>query len=315
MALDRTTWFMGGGAWHSPEVARAALYASTNGAEGVSGVDDLKITAQPVPTSSVRSLPGGGLLLNRYPGGTGQTYGLRNASSTDIPINPTGSSGGRTDLIVARVLDPQYEGLPAPDPLDFDYARYQVIESVPATATARSLGLSFPAIDVARITLPGNTATVTDAMITDLRKVARPRRERFLDTSYWQAGTASVDTTGYKNLGSSAPFTVPTWAAAAKCVITYTGAALMVGNSSGWLRGVFNGIEVRPTYFDENWLPGATYTRCTYVSAGEFNLPAAMRGNSYPVLLQGLRDSGPGYLQMRSGTSVVIDIEFSEKAY
>jgi hypothetical protein len=315
MAFDSTPWFVGGGAQHSPEVARTLAYASTNGAEGITGLGDLKVEAQAVPNGTVRVAPGAGLVLNRYAGGGQQTYVLRNATQTDVPITATGSGGGRTDMVVARILDPQYEGMSPADPVTFQYARPEVLQGVSATAkTPAEAGFTAPAIALARVTLPVSTATVTSAMITDLRKVANPRRERLLDTGYWET-PINVDTTAYKHIGTSTTFEVPPWATAAKVVLTYSGLALMVGNTTGWLRGLFNNIEIRPTFFDENWLAAGSFQRTTYAAAGEIVIPPAMRGNSYTIQLQGKRDSGPGYLQARSGTSVAFDIEFAEKAY
>lgn len=316
MAFDNTPWFVGGGAQHSPEVARLLAYAATSGSEGVIGVDDLKVTAQATPNGTVAVLPGGGLLLNRYAGGGQQSYILRGATSTNVTIAPTTSGGGRTDLIIARVLDPQYEGAAPGNPLTFQYAYPTVIQGVSAgVKTARELNLGYPAIALAKVTLPVSTATVTAGMITDLRKVANPRRERLLDTAYWSGTAVSVDTVGYKTLGTSTTFEVPLWATAAKVVISYSGLALFAGNTTGWLRGMFNGLEIRPTFFDENWLAVGSFQRTTYAAAGEILIPSNMRGNSYTLTLEGKRDSGPGYLQARLGTSVAIDIEFAEKAY
>lgn len=176
MTMDRTPWFVGGGAQHSPEVARLMSYAGTSGAEGVVGVAGMRVHAQAVPSTSVRVLTGAALILNRYAGGGEQTYVARNATQTSVNITATGSGGGRTDLVIARVLDPQYEGQPPADPTDFDYARIAVIQGVPSgTTLATQLNLGYPAIALAKITLPANTATVTQVMITDLRNVAAPR--------------------------------------------------------------------------------------------------------------------------------------------
>jgi hypothetical protein len=315
VALDNTPWFVGGGAQHSPEVARTLAYAGTNGAEGISGLGDLKVEAQAVPNGTVRVAPGAGLVLNRYAGGGQQTYVMRNATQTDVPITATGSGGGRTDMVIARILDPQYEGSAPANPVTFQYSQLTVVQGVSATAkTPAEVGVTYPAIALARVTLPVSTATVTSAMITDLRKVANPRRERLLDTAY-AVSPINVDTTTYKLLGNSTTFDVPTWATTAKVVITYSGLALMVGNTTGYLRGLFNGLEIRPTFFDENWLATGSFQRTTYAAAGEIVIPPTMRGNSYTVNLEGKRDSGPGYLQVRGGTSVAIDIEFAEKAY
>src|SRR5699024_10632330 len=126
--------------------------------------------------------PGNALIRNSYGGGQAQTYACRAGSETEVPIEATGSAGSRTDLIVARIDDPTYQG-GSFDPLTFEAARFEVIKGVPAsTRTAAELGLSYPAIALARVTLPASTGTVAAAMITDLRSVALPRVQRHLFT-------------------------------------------------------------------------------------------------------------------------------------
>ena len=91
-------------------------------------------------------------------------------------------SGWRNDLIVARIDDPTYQG-GSFDPATFEAARFEVISGVPSDQKDVSgLGLSYPAIPLARLNVPPSTGTITAAMITDLRKVALPRVERHLFT-------------------------------------------------------------------------------------------------------------------------------------
>ncbi len=77
-------------------------------------------------------------------------------------------------MVILRIEDPQYEGTrnPAVDPI----AYFQVISNVSSSATAIPDGRT--GIPLARIDIPASTATITDAMIKDVRKVANPRRER-----------------------------------------------------------------------------------------------------------------------------------------
>lgn len=316
MAWDSVPWFIGGGAQHSPEVARLLAFAATSGSEGVVGTGDLKVLPLAVPGGSVRVSAGAGLIRNRAAGGASQTYVARNPVEDTVAIAPTGSGAGRSDLIVAQIEDPYMAGEPWQNPANPVVGPYifsRVISNVPAGTTrlqdvAGYSGRS--AITLARVDLPASTGTVTSAMIKDLRKVALPRRDRQLDTAFWNVGTVSVDTTAFKYLGTSANFTVPEWATTAKIVITYSGMCLFAGNTVGWLRGTMNGTEIRATYFDENW--GGSNSRTTYMAAGEIAITSAMRGKSYPIILEGKRDSGPGYLQARLGTSVTIDVEFLE---
>ena len=61
MSFDSVPWFVGGGALHSPEVARLLAHAATSGAAGVVTPADLAVSALPVPGASVRVAVGGAL--------------------------------------------------------------------------------------------------------------------------------------------------------------------------------------------------------------------------------------------------------------
>src|SRR5699024_3903592 len=111
-----TPWMVGGGASHPVEVVRQGTHDFTGGAEGISLPGDLRVEPLATPGTSVRVAPGGCTLVNRYPGGEGQSYTARNDAQVTVPVTATGSAGGRSDLVVARVLDPQYEGQPPTDP-------------------------------------------------------------------------------------------------------------------------------------------------------------------------------------------------------
>ena len=225
MAVDPVSWMIGGpdkdtlGPKHSAEIVRQAHHDATGGAEGVSSVGGLRVAALDVPGAAVRVLPGGATLLNRYQRGEGQSYGVRNASQTEVAITATGSGGGRTDLVVIRVLDPQYEGQYPLDPDDFQYTRLEVIEGVPAgTKRFKELNRNYPAIELARIDLPKSTATVTYAMITDLREVAQPKRREVIRarasvTADGETLTVeSVDGEWFPNAGAKQDIHVPEWA-------------------------------------------------------------------------------------------------------
>jgi len=324
MAFDNTPWFVGGGAEHSPEVARAFTYAATRGSEGVTDVGDLKVVAQAVPNGTVQVIPGGGLLRNRYAGGSGQTYAIRGATATDVPITPTGASGGRTDLIVARVIDPQYEGLPPADPTSFEYARPAVIQGVAAGASVKSLGLPYPAINLARVTLPANTGTVTPAMITDLRRVAQPRRERNLMTLF-PAASSNLPTAGY---GPTWPITaaqrpslyVPAWATKLNVVVSMSGVKYTKGGTAAdTVAGIKTALGTAGTWnYSENGIlvqdAEDTGGRYHYSLIGQHTIPAAFR-DSYQLLdLLATRSAGTGTWTADNQTSVAIDVEFEETA-
>jgi hypothetical protein len=179
--FDPVPWAVSAqGAEHSPEVLRNMLAISTLRAKGIIGTPDLLVTATPTPSTSVRIAPGAGLVQMGSTQAAAQSYSFRAGTSTDLPISPTGSAGGRSDLIVARIEDPGVAGTPwtaSATPKVGPYVFPRVLSNVPpgATTLADAGRAGDSAIVLARIDLPANTGTVTDAMIVDLRKMALPR--------------------------------------------------------------------------------------------------------------------------------------------
>ncbi len=320
MALDPVPYFTGqDGVRHSAEVVRAALYASTNGAEGVSGVSDLKVQAQPVPNNTVRVIPGGALLLNRYAGAGGQSYALRNATATDVTITATGSSGGRTDLLVARVFDTQYEGTPPVDANAFQYSRLAVIEGVPSnTKSARDLNLAYPAVALAKITIPANTATITNAMITNLRRVAQPRRDRAMRAVFPSLRHAIPGS--YNSwpitLAQRPLIYVPEWATNIDIIGHISGAKFEKGNAVDFVAGIRTGFAGTEPGQNGIIVQDAEDTngRYHYSVVGSHKIPAQFRGTDQYINLQAQRTGSTGNVYADYQTSVIIDWEFSEVA-
>src|SRR5699024_12553668 len=81
------------------------------------------------------------------------------------------------------------------------------------------LGLTYPAIALARVKLPASTGTVTSAMITDLRSVALPRVQRHLFTHNLSVEeTDGINPPPGEEMGEAWPnvfwsFPIPDWAA------------------------------------------------------------------------------------------------------
>lgn len=182
MAVDR--WFIGGGAEHTPEAARRALYASTSGAEGIGGVNDLRVRPLAVPGQGVRVSVGSALIRSRYVGGETQTYMGTVTSQETVSITPTGSGSSRTDLIVMRIEDPFAAGStynpPASNQIaNAPYAHIRVISGVPSRTKKLQDVAAYKndtAVTLARINIPASTGTITAGMITDLRTIAMPKR-------------------------------------------------------------------------------------------------------------------------------------------
>lgn len=326
--LDPVPWLVGGGVEHSPEVVRQALYDSTGGAEGVSSVGGLKVLANSTPNGTVRVLPGGGILNNRYAGGAGQSYAVRNASQTSVPIKATGSASGRVDMVVIRVLDAQYEGSAPPDPNTFQYTRLTVIEGVTAgVKSAKELGLSYPAIALAKVTIPKSTSTITAGMITDLREMAQPRRSEVIRAhaavvSDRETLTATgADGEWFPNAGAKQDIPIPVWATRMIIEATWIQVREPGGNSWGecWVE---YGPYARPSTrefatqrFDFNTANVSDVSRSSWDVADYRYIAPSIRGTDQLFVLKARTTGGPNASrpQIDAKSGVKIRVTFMEE--
>lgn len=324
---DPTPWAVEGGAQHTAAIGRVLAYAASSGAEGIVTPEALRVRPLAVPGTSVRVAPGACLMVNRYPGGAWQTYVGRNPIEHAVAIAPTGSGGGRTDLVVARVMDPQYQGQAPANPLTFEYMRTEVIQGVPAgTTSARDLNLNYPAVTLARVTLPPSTGTVQAAHITDLRRVANPRIERRLFTHNLEGATVHQLTHATGQYWPDFPeaiweVDVPEWATHAQIVAGWQSVRLGKSTASGtiWARigrpGDWGQGNVRTQ--DTKWDADASGApddelREFWQAADEIAIPAAMRGTRQPLRLMGRRIVTGSTPRMVNNSSVSIDVQFTE---
>lgn len=322
MAFDSTPWAVGGGAEHSPEVARLLAYAATGGAHGIITPGDLKVQALAVPGGAVRVAPGGVLVRNGYPGGGQQTYVARNATEDQVAIAPTGSAGGRTDLIVARVVDPQYEGQPPADPTAFQYARAEVIAGVPANADQAWLDANriFPAEALARVSLPASRATVEAQHITDLRRLAQPCSVRVVEMGGPTPEVRQDTSNGVMWPDFRPTVEVPEWATHVSMIVHLASVGHRDGDAHGTLavtlgmagQGQFRSAN---TFYDVDQ-PSGGYEgqRHTFTVGGKGRIDDRLRGTVQVLGTEARRDTGPGYLVTVQGTHVVYDVTFEEKA-
>lgn len=325
MAMERVPYLVGGGFEHSAEVMRAMLAASTSGAEGIVNAGDFKVRPLAVPGTSVRVAPGNALIRNSYGGGGAQTYACRAGSETEVPIEATGSAGSRTDLIVARIDDPTYQG-GAFDPLTFEAARFEVIQGVPAsTKTVAGLGLSYPAIALARVALPASTGTVTAAMITDLRSVALPRVQRHLFThNLSNEETDSINPPVGDEMGEAWPnvfweFSIPTWATRVR-VRALLGGVRVEEKSPNNYGNLFVRFGTVPTGFStqygrwDNSMAGGI-TRQTFMVADDRTVPSSFRGIDTRAYIRATRKNNNSNVPLLDTfSSISLDLEFYETA-
>lgn len=296
------------GATHPSNAVRMMIRDLARANEGVIGGTDLKVRQIATPTGQVRVVDGSAFVKGKTSLTSQGTYHVTNIGDTTVDIAPTGASG-RSDLVVLRVEDPEYEG--NINPATTIPAYIQVVPGVAGTQTTVP-NTSWSAVALARIDIPANTAAITDAMITSVRVVANPRRERTLYTVN-QSATQDLTVTTYPTFPSQASWTVPvpSWATQVKLIGQANGVRLATGDYAGGFRAVLGtSITTQSTglSFDA---PTGTY-RTTLGMADTRTLPLAYQGTNQTLALQAAKTSGTGVLRADTGTSAIVDVEFYE---
>ena len=308
MALDPVPWFIGGGAEHSADVARLLVHVATGGAAGVVSPTDMRVTQLPAATDKVRVAAGACIVPNTE--AVQQSYALRAPSITDLNVTPTGSVAGRSDMVVAYVSDPQFTGEAIPDgeEADWPYVNFALIEGVSAGATTVPATFEFPAIPLARLDLPINTAAVTQGMIADLREVAVPKRSRDLYNTQPSAASSLTSSSFVAwTPQANRNIRIPEWATQVKVVGTVAGARAYQSALVGLVRfklGTLIGQEVAVDMDAE--------TRHTVITSDTFAIPADLRGTTLTLSLDAKRLSGTGTLFTDAYSTVLWDVEFLE---
>lgn len=324
MAIDR--WFIGGGAEHTPESARRLVYASTGGSEGVGSVSDLKVLPLAVPGGGVRVVTGSALIRSNYVGGSTQTYMGSVYEQETVTIAPTGSSGGRSDLIIMRVEDPFAAGSPWSAPTEVESAPYvhiRVVSGVPS-GTTRVQNVTGhandTAITLARVDIPASTGTVTSAMIKDLRQLAQGRNKE--DVFHVPSGvTTTLDLVASSVVpwpaNTFARVEIPEWATHAYISGDIIGYTVQNSSTAGWLYARIDdnggGLSVQSpgTYYNEQLV---TYGgRWAWPVGGKVEIPSAMRGKKLWLRTMGTRAGGSGYLRAGSDAMVRWNVTWAEE--
>lgn len=322
MTLQTTPWLIGGGAVHDPSIARTLSFAATSGTSGIVQPPDLRVSALATPSGVVRIAGGTAVILGDYPSQTTQSYIARNDGVEDVAI-PATSNSSRSDLVILRIDDPEFSGTTPADVTTYEYARFERVPNVGANAESAEAYVDYPHITLARIDIPALTGAITNAMVTDLRKMANPRRARRLYTHSGTPGSSETLTSTDNVNGqtfpagmSGATVAIPSWARSA--VIRYdlaniVGPASGGANFVGWAWLMLGTQQValapldRPTTNDD--------MRLSTVGATTLTLPAGYAGTTKTLTPKAYLISSsasaarPWYYEY---SSVIVDIEFIE---
>lgn len=332
MALDPVPWVIGGGALHSPEIARAMAFVALGGKPGVVGTDSLKVTAGGGGNVSIAS--GAVAIDNTYPGADQQMYIAREQTSSLKAIGATGGTA-RSDMIVVCIDDPQYGGAEPVDPAVGPYTRYDVITNVGSSATTVPGSYDKPAIALARVDLPPNTTTITAGMITDLRNAGQiGSGGGMAGTAKYHKVTRSYNPSTVIELTAAAPgavwpnaagwpITIPDWASkvTARAILAsvrgdhhataanYGVIWIVIGTPPG------STVTTPVTKYEVPEGPGGQDRHIIMGGGADMLIPASIRGTQQTVRIYGQRNGSVGGLNLiaDTNTQVFLDVEFFEE--
>lgn len=281
MALSNP-WYIDAQARHQAATQRLLAFSAMEGMEGVLLSDHLRVLDLDTPGGAIQVMPGAYSVLARHLGGDFEAYVGKISEAQFVDVNPTDSSGSRTDLVILRIENPYVNGAGSwpqpPDPVDGPYAHIRVIENVPAnTNHVSAWNNTWSAITLARITRPANTGIVQQSHIADLRALANPAAERIIiienppanpppiaSEVYTEASKMEISSgnqlartqTSYKKFPSDVTWNVPipSWAVGMDVFININ-PQVDDGHVWGEARLVIDGTpaSMPTTMFDLNW--------------------------------------------------------------
>ncbi|MFD8777517.1 hypothetical protein [Streptomyces sp. NPDC059916] len=311
MALETTPLAVTGGE-HTAQQLRMMIRDLAQNNQGVTTGTHLKVTALSTPGAGVQIGDGSATITGQVSPVQG-SYNVYNIGSDTKNIAATGGTG-RSDMLILRVMDPEYEGSRDPS----DCAFFDIVSNVSSSATTVPSGYS--AIPLARIDIPASTATITSAMIKDLRKVTNPRRVRIQDPYY--APDPLVEISGTSETWKTFPnlvmkqIAIPSWAAQMQVAFTVNSLRLAEGNIWGNFRFMLGSIEAAQYVgIDDN--QGSAARRSTIQMIETIDLTttagAAIRGTTQPFYSRmRTRVSNAGKIGVDATTTFNIDYEFLE---
>lgn len=301
----------------SARMGRRLAYAATGGKEGVVAPADLKVSA--VPGASVNIAAGGYVALNRYPNQPSQSYMGAAESVTNIAVAAVGGAA-RSDAILLRIDDPEYGGTVPADRAVGPYEKFVVVTGVSATLKdATELGLAYPAILLARIDRAANATTVVAGDIKDMRKLAQPRYSSDVFMTQPQSGTPGdvLTQAAFRKFPTNwdAPVVIPDWATHCAIVSEMSAMGATGGSATGSLRSVLSAapdsVVSASVGYDTTSVTDGNRVNALIALGGA--IPAAMRGKSGIVYIDGLKSGGAGTIRIQSGTTILHRVEFFEK--
>lgn len=321
------------GAQVSPDLDRGILEAVSGGGGGIVRATSFRARQTTTASSQVQLDPGLILIRGQDTGIVGQgTYAGRTVAPELSEAVPASAGVDRYHMIVIRVEDTNarpswghdHNGtVDEPgDPLMY----VRVITDVSSTATAPPTGYS--AEPICRVRVPAGTDTVTNANITDLRRLAQPRT--YLERRQMAGSNDPVDYLGDYDAAyefcPQDPHTnifVPTWATQAVVTAEWQelflepqspgGANDALGDVKIRLTDGTTTVETTPTPYNRNQFSATNGYRTTVSHSATVNIPAALRGKYVSSYYMGKGSpDADGKLRTDQRTMFVTDLYWRE---
>lgn len=320
-------WVISGIAEIGLETARTVAYVAGNGQSGVVTPGDLQIEEQDVPGAGVKVNPGAFVVVGTYSNQAGESYVGYNDGAYNVSVSANGSGATRYDFVWAKITDPGQSGQPGTP------AVVEIVVTMNVTSTTATLtdaGISGQTgLPLARIAIPASTSTITNGMITDLRKLishpapiaTNPNPTATVDGASYQfmfnqTGADTQMGTSWGTFPSAVTYSVavPVWATGAQVHITTT-SLKADGAADSTIEGQFRfalGSTVSQTAVFFATVKDATGSadRFDHQIASQITVPAAMRGTTQTFKLEAIKDTGSADAFSTKGTTVVAKLRF-----
>jgi hypothetical protein len=246
---------------------------------------------------------------------------------------PASNPAAKSYIVAVVIGDPAFSqtGHPFMAPTDppagtettFAYVRVVLVE-VPSGSTSIP-GATYPNLPLARIDYPASTTTVTNAMITDLRKLAQPRSDQLLLVNNyagdWDHGDAIPSGTVYADWGTWKPsIAIPSWARRMIVRMDLVGIALKdsTKNVSGGVRLMIGTTAGPAIGFDLPTGGGATAWQRVNLSSAMSLDCSSMAGTNVVVKPQGFENTpttptAAQVFRLIGNSQGIIDVRFFEQ--
>jgi hypothetical protein len=309
-------------------LVRKGIYAGNGGSEGLVERIDLKVSQLATPGQGLLISAGNAVVLNRYQSVINEAYIAANPDVHTVLASqmPTSQPSAKSYLVLVTIGDQEFSQVGHPwmpaerlDPVDavtYQYVRPFIVECPAGTTSFSQLNLNYPAYALARLDVPAGQTTITNAMITDLRKMARPRTEEawFVTNSSIADGISTAEPFFEQWPNVAYHVDIPRWASVAKMIVTYEGIVITPGAINGHAKIRLGAVGDTPLTTINRTGPASGSDRTGLTISGKVDIAPQYAGTGQDVyVMAGLTSSSyANRLATDAATSITVRVRFEE---